>query len=213
METSMAQTESKPWRSRNEIARRALVLLFALVASSPMAVAQERAVNFVQTAASQAISVLGDRSLESTVRRGKFEAIVLSHFDAPTIGRFVVGPYWSHATPDQHERFEKAFERALAAIYTERFYDYDGESLQVQGTHPGDNGSTVVQTTISTPAASKTYDVDWIVSGPAGREKLLDVVIDGVSTSRTTQQDYFSLLRSSGGNLDALTAALLAKAS
>ncbi len=190
-----------------------LLLAIALLALPSAAVAvQDHAAVFVKKAATEAISVLTDSSLSSPVRRGQFQSIILNHFDAAAIARFVVGPYWARATPEQQRHFEQVFQGALASIYTERFYDYDGESLQIKDTRPGETGITVVQTTIETPTGSKSYDVDWMVAGAAGGEKLIDVVIDGVSTSKTTQQDYASVLRSSNGDLDALTAALKSKA-
>jgi phospholipid transport system substrate-binding protein len=191
--------------------RRWLLAIALLSLPAAAAAAQDHAAVFVQKAATEAITVLTDSALSGTARRGRFQSIILTHFDASSIARFVVGPYWSRATPDQQKRFEQVFEGALASIYTERFYDYDGESLQIKGTRPGEAGVAVVQTTIDTPTGTKSYDVQWMVAGPAGGEKLIDVVIDGVSTSKTTQQDYASVLRASNGDLDALTTALKSK--
>jgi phospholipid transport system substrate-binding protein len=103
------------------------------------------------------------------------------------------------------------FEGALANIYTERFFEYDGQSLAVKAVQPGDPGVTVVKTTVATPTGAKSYDVDWMVTGAPGKERFLDVVIDGISTSLLTQQDYASVLDSTKGDLDALTTALKAK--
>lgn len=173
--------------------------------------ATDSAAAFVQKSAIEAIAILSNKATPEAGRREQFRAAILKNFDVPAIGRSTVEPYWAKATPDQQNRFQAIFQGALANIYTERFFDYDGESLQVKATRPDANGATIVQTTIATPTGSKAYDVDWIVAGPPGKEKFLDVVIDGVSTSVTTQQDYASVLRSSNGNLDVLTAALTAK--
>jgi phospholipid transport system substrate-binding protein len=183
----------------------------ALVVSGDLVAATDPAASFVQKAATEAIAVLSNSSLPDQDKRSAFRNVILKNFDTPAIARLVVEPFWVKATSNQQTQFQAVFQGALANIYTERFFDYDGQSLQIKGTHQGPDGGTVVQTTIATPTGSKTYDVDWIVSGPPGKEKFLDVVIDGISTSITTQQDYGSVLRSSNGNLDALTAALKAK--
>jgi phospholipid transport system substrate-binding protein len=211
----MAQTEQAQCLSSDRLRGLATFLTaFLLVLfTQPITAAQgDHASVFVKKAASEAISVLTDPSLSPPLRRGQFRSIILTHFDTSAIGRFVVGRYWSRATPEQQQRFEQTFEGALASIYTERFYDYDGESLQIKGTRLGLDGIAVVQTTIATPTGAKSYDVQWMVAGEPGQEKLVDVVIDGVSTSKTTQQDYASVLRSSNGDLDALTSALQSKA-
>ena len=182
-----------------------------MVTGGAVALAADSASLFVQKSAVQAIAILSNRTLPDAERRLQFRTIILKNFDAPAIGRFVVGPFWAQAKPEQQSRFQAVFEGALANIYIERFFEYDGQSLAVKGTHPGDPGVTVVQTTVATPTGSKSYDVDWMVAGPAGKEKFMDVVIDGISTSILTQQDYASVLGSSKGDLDALTTALKAK--
>jgi phospholipid transport system substrate-binding protein len=189
----------------------AALLVATLLVSGAVAAASDNAAAFVRKSASEAIAILSNGSLPDKERRAQFRRVILETFDAATIGRVVVERYWTQATPDQQGRFQTIFQGALVGIYTERFFEYDGHSLQIKGTRAGTTGSMIVETTIATPTSGKTYDVDWIVTGPAGKEKFLDVVIDGISTSVTTQQDYGSVLRSSNGNLDALTAALKAK--
>ena len=196
------------WRATSLVAA---IVATACLASRAVDAANNHAETFVLKSATAAIAILSNKSLPEKDRRMKFQTIILNNFDVTAIGRIVVEPYWSNAPPDQQTRFQQIFQSALANIYTERFFDYDGESLRVRGTHAGTPGSTIVQTTIATPTGYTTYDVDWVVTGPAGKEKVLDVVIDGVSTSLTTQQDYGSVLRGNNGNLDALTAALIAK--
>ncbi len=188
----------------------ALIAGIAIFGAAAVA-ATNHASAFVQKSAIEAIAILSNGALPADQRRAQFRTVILRNFDVPVISRFVAEPYWTKASPDQQSRFQDIFQSALASIYTERFFDYAGESLQVKGTHVGAEGVTIVQTTIATPTGNKSYDVDWIVTGPAGAEKFLDVVIDGISTNVTTQQDYGSVLRSTNGNLDALTAALKAK--
>lgn len=182
-----------------------------LAVGGAAALAGDPASQFVQKSAVEAIATLSNRSLPDADRRLQFRTIILKNFDAPAIGRFVVGPYWARAKPDQQTRFQAVFEGALANIYTERFFEYDGQSLNVKAVQPGDSGVTVVKTTVATPTGAKSYDVDWMVTGAPGKEKFLDVVIDGISTSLLTQQDYASVLDSTKGDLDALTTALKAK--
>lgn len=190
----------------------AAVSFGALLASGAVVAATSHPALFVQNAATEAIAILSNKSLTDQDRRVQFRAAILKHFDALAIGRLVVEPYWSRSSPEQQSRFQSVFAGALANIYTDRFYDYDGQSLQIKSIQAGAPGTTTVRSTISTPTGNNVYDVDWIVTGPVGREKFLDVVIDGVSTSTTTKQDYGSFLRGANGNLDALTAALKARA-
>lgn len=208
----MAQTNTAAKASGWLLAFAAATSFGALFSGGAVTAAASRPASFVQSAATEAIAILSNKAIADQDRRVQFRTAILKYFDAVAIGQMVVEPYWSRASPEQQSRFQSVFSGALANIYTDRFYDYDGQSLQIKAVQPGAAGTTMVRSTISTPTGSHVYDVDWIVTGPSGREKFLDVVIDGVSTSTTTKQDYGSFLRGANGNLEALTAALKARA-
>lgn len=165
---------------------------------------------YVTSAAIKAINVLSDRSLAAPDRQQRFGQLILSSFDVPEIAKYVLGNRWDAASPEQKARFLKVYRRALVKTYTDKFFDYDGHSLQVIGSAPAEAGS-LVKTTVATPTGSDTYKVDWLITGANGKPQFLDVVIDGVSTNQTTRQDYAAVMRSNGGNLDQLIALLEAK--
>jgi phospholipid transport system substrate-binding protein len=129
---------------------------------------------------------------------------VLETFDSEGIGRHVVAPVWGNATPEQRDRFQAVFKKALINTYIERFFDYDGESLKTVGTRAANEGAVIVQSTVATPSGTDRYNLDWLVVSRDGSQKFFDVVIDGVSTTETTAQDYQSVLRNSGGDFDRL---------
>lgn len=190
-----------------------LFATLAIALAMPVAAAAAPAdpVTFVKVAAQDAIGILNNTQLAGEDRKSRFRAVILKHFDAPAVGQYVLGGYWAKASPDQQSRFQNVFKEALAQIYIERFFDYDGHSLQVIGSKTGDAGATVVQSTVATPTGGTTYNVDWVVLQAGGALSLIDVVIDGVSTMSTTKQDYASVLRSTNGNLDSLTNRLAEK--
>ena len=195
-------------KSERKMRRALLTVTAMLLATMPSTAAIDPAAAFVQKAAAEAIIILQRPSVAEAQRKSDFKAVLLRQFDSLAVAQFVTGPYWATASSAQQKRFEAIFENALARIYTDRFFDYDGNSVQIKSTHPSAGGTTIVQTLVSSPSGGKTYDVDWVVSSGTGTAKLIDVVIDGVSTSMTTKQDYGSFLRTASGNLDALSAAL-----
>lgn len=201
-----------PWLCRSVVVITLLAAVTMIVGNTGFAATTDAASAFVQKTAVKAIDVLSNTSLQQSDRRTHFRKIILKTFDVPAIGRFVLGAYWSKASPDQQKRFLDVFEGALADIYIERFFDYDGHTLKLNGARVAENGATLVQSTVATPTGRKVYSVEWLVTGSAGKELFLDVVIDGVSTTMTTQQDYASVLRATDGNLDELVSRLQAKA-
>lgn len=186
-------------------------LVLALGLQQRQAAARDNpAETYVTTMAVKAINVLSDRSLSAPNRHQRFEELILSSFDAPQIARYVLGSRWDDATDDQKARFLKVYERALVKTYTDKFFDYDGHSLHVIGSQP-DGAGALVKTTVATPTGTDTYKVNWLVTQSNQKQQFFDVVIDGVSTNRTTRQDYAAVLRSNGGDLNQLIALLEAK--
>lgn len=175
------------------------------------AVSPDAATGFVQTVGVRSMGILSDKSAKADDRRQRFAEVILANFDAAGIGRFVLGAHWTKASSAQQQAFLKVFDRALVKTYTDRFFDYDGNSLKVIGTQAGSLESMLIKTTVADPLRGETYKVDWMVIGSDGGEKLFDVIVDGVSTTITIRAEYQSVLAGNGGDLDKLTAALDAK--
>ncbi len=214
MQNAKQNVPRKPASITGAFAAVAIVAVFGLgfgADTAPAAAAASTPFTaFVQAKGAEAIGVLSNASVPEADRRKQFSSIVLQTFDVSLVGQAVLGSYLAKASPDQLARFQAVFKDALAQIYIGRFFDYDGQSLQVKGSRQGDGGTTIVESSVATPTGSNVHNVDWVVSGTSGKERLIDVVVDGVSTNTTTQQDYDSVLRSANGNLDALTARLQA---
>lgn len=200
-------------RARTYATAAAITALFVLgigANTGPAVAASATSTAFVQSKGAEAIGILSNASVPEADRRAKFSNIVLQTFDVAMVGRAVLGSYLTKASPEQLAKFLAVFKDALAQIYVGRFFDYDGQSLQVKGSRQGDGGTTIVESSVATPTGNDVHNVDWVIVGAAGSERLIDVVVDGISTNATTQQDYASVLRSANGNLDTLTAKLQA---
>ena len=130
----------------------------------------------------------------------------------PAIGRFVVGSYWGKANEAQQTQYQAAFKEALVRIYLARLSGYTDQEFKVTGADAATD-SIIVHSTIASATSRESYAVDWHVVETNGKDQLIDVVIDGVSTSMTTKQDYTSVLRSADGNLDVLTSKIAAQKS
>jgi len=173
------------------------------------ALSTNKSVRYVEQTAVRSIRVLADKKISKTARRQKFQKIVITSFDVPAVARYVTGSAWRKSTKQQKIRFTSIFRLALAQIYTARFFKYDAGSLRTRGTKPMKNGFTLVRSVVSTPTKNGHYNVDWLVRDKAGKQRFIDVIIDGISTNKTTKQDYFSVLHANKGNLDMLTDRLL----
>src|SRR5215471_17430004 len=59
------------------------------------------------------------------------EKYLVPHLDIEYSARLVLGKHWRDATPEQRERFEKGFYRALIDNYGSALADFTGDRLKV----------------------------------------------------------------------------------
>jgi phospholipid transport system substrate-binding protein len=132
----------------------------------------------------------------------KIDALVekdlLPHFDTEYAARLVLGTHWRDATPEQRERFIKAFYHSMEANYGKSLVDFTGDRLKVFPTKM-DAGAdrTTVRTEVKRDNGS-TVPVNYSMRrGPDGW-KAWDVVIDGISYVKSFREDFGSEIDQKG---------------
>lgn len=185
-----------------------LVLLTALLTTPAMAtpaLATSAEQTFVQGLGEKALSILADKSVSEGEAKTQFKKMMNENFDLPAIGRFVLGRYWHGATPAQQQEYTTLFNRMVEKIYTDRFSLYSGETFNVTGSRADPSGGdTMVISQVVRPQGPPV-NVEWRVrKGDAGKLKIMDVVVEGVSMSVTQRAEFASVIQRGGGQLDAL---------
>src|SRR5258707_8280915 len=71
-----------------------------------------------------------------------------SKFDMPRISRFVLGRYWTTASDQDKQNFQKLFEDYVVRAYAARFSQYSGEQVKVIGARPESETVTLVTSQI-----------------------------------------------------------------
>ncbi len=190
----------------NRLIGAAFLMLAALCSVRPaLADAADPASHFIADLGSRAIGILSDKSLATEDRRQQFHVIFVNHFDVPAIGKFVLGRYGRSATPEQMDAYQQVFQDYVVSTYNTRLTSYAGQTLDVIGSTPGEEGRTIVKSRINQPAAgTPPIQVDWVVTGAEGGFKIIDVVIGGVSMALTQRSEFGSVIQSGGGTVDAL---------
>ncbi len=183
-------------------------LTLMLFAVSPPAAAQaESPSEFVATLGDEAIRMLVEEGLSHDERIANFRELLIEGFDVPLIGRFVLGVHWRRASPGQRTEYADLFEKFLVQSYAARLGQYGGESLKVKATRAGGQKDTIVSTEILQPGRSPVK-VDWRVRTGAANHKVVDVIVEGISMVITQRDEFSSVIRRSGGNVEGLLAKL-----
>lgn len=177
------------------------------VAVSATAAQQENAKLFISGMGDKAISFLSNDSLSQNQKEKEFQKLLTRHFDMGTIGRFASGKNWRSATSVQQKEYLNLFEDLVVRVYAGRFNEYQGEGFDVTGVKPSGKKDMLV-TSYIVPNGGSKVQVDWRVRNKNGQNKIIDVIIEGVSMSLTQRSDFSSVIQRGGGDFEVLLAHL-----
>lgn len=163
----------------------------------------EGAKNFISGVSKRGIDFLSNEKLSKAQRKQEFRQLLKSSFDIKTIGRFSLGRYWKVATPAQQKEYLGLFEEMIIDVYSQRFDEYQGQSVNVVDSKEEGNGDFFVFTEI-VPENGPKFKVTWRVRFRDGQYKIVDVIVEGVSMALTQRSDFSSVIQRGGGNVSVL---------
>lgn len=167
----------------------------------------DNAQDFIVELANEAIDFLADAEITPEQRKTKFDRFLNSKFDIDKIGRFAMGRSWRSATPAQQKAYVKLFNKRLVEVYSRRFSEYNGQTLEIVTSKHQGKQDVIVESLIPQPNGS-TVRLDWRVRYEDGRYKVIDVIVEGVSMAVTQRSDFASVIQRGGGDIEVLLAHL-----
>lgn len=181
-----------------------MVLLASTLATSALATAPAEQ-TFVQGLGEKALSILANKSVTKEQANATFKQMLNDNFDLPAIGRFVLGRYWNVATPVEQQEYMQLFNRMVEKIYLDRFGLYSGEGFNVTGMRPDAQGTDKMVTSQVVRPQGPPVNVEWRVrDAGAGKFKIVDVIVEGVSMSVTQRAEFSSVIQRGGGTVESL---------
>jgi phospholipid transport system substrate-binding protein len=177
----------------------------AAAASSP-AQAQS-AGQFIQGIADNALNSIAGKRLSNDETTERFRTLLRQAFDLKSIGRYVLGPYYNSATPEQREDYQTAFENMIVDAYALRFRDYSGGSLKT-GREIPQGKDTLVESQIDQGNGAPPINVTWRIRAEGGGYKIIDVAVEGVSMGQTERSEFSAYIERNGGKIQPLIDAI-----
>jgi phospholipid transport system substrate-binding protein len=198
------------------ISRRKTILSFliacALALSAtpdrPLAAPSDGVREFIKVLSDEAVAVIADRSMDEKKRMRELHRLFVLGFDTRTIGRFVLGRHWRAANENQRGEYLRLFEDFVVRSYAHRLGEYAGERLVVKGVRVAGGGDDFFVSSEIVRSSGPALRVDWRVRPRDKGYKIVDVIVEGVSMLITQRDEFASVIRSSGGDLEGLLVAL-----
>lgn len=185
----------------------AFIALSAIFFASPSYAAdssEQEAVNFVKSTAERGLSFLSKPDSTMDEKKEEFRKLLGGSFDMDTIARFSLGRYWNTASANQQKEYTALFRKMVVNVYAQRFGEYKGQKFEVKSARPVGNGDFLVTSVIVPVDGGDNIQVDWRVRNKGGTNKIVDVLVAGVSMGVTQRADFASVIQQGGGKIDSL---------
>ncbi|MFC4273218.1 phospholipid-binding protein MlaC [Sneathiella chungangensis] len=164
---------------------------------------EQAALALVKNIGDEAVKTLADTSLSEKQKQEHFEKFLDNSFDMPRIGRFVLGQYWRDASSEQQTEFLKVFRDFMVASYSEKIGSYSGENLEIKDATSLNDKESLVHSVITRPNGPP-IKLDWRVRDTGNGEKIVDVIIEGISMAQTHRSEFASVISQPGMGVDGL---------
>lgn len=198
-------SSAAPWhRGRASRWLAAAMLLLAATAAALFTAAPARAAaeasdpqGFVERLGGEVVGILKAPDVKPSDRQRRFQTLFVQTFDAPTIGRFVLGQYWQRTSEDQRRSYLELFSDYVAAIYAVQFSHYEGQTFKTTGIQPVADGDSAVEAEIER-SGKPPIKVTFRVRREGDALKIVDVMVEGVSLIVTKRDEFASVLGREG---------------
>lgn len=149
--------------------------------------------------ADDALAVLTDEAMDEQSRQQAFRDVLRRGFDVEAVSRFVLGRYWRQASEEERAAFARLFEDYIVTTYAVRLANYRAGMFEVLGARELDRPQHALVQSEIRPSAGPSVRVDWRMHENAGRWRVTDILVEGVSMAVAQRAEFASVIRRDGG--------------
>ncbi len=162
---------------------------------------------FIQTLADRAVASLAGDKISSDEQQKRFRKLLNDNFDVRLLGKWSLGRHWRKATKAERTEYLNQFEEFIVATYSKQFRKLTTEKISVSSASSRDSRLAIVHSRLLRDE-QKAVRIDWRVSYPGGKYRIVDIIVEGISMAQTQRSEFGSVIRQNGGEVSGLIAAL-----
>ena len=200
----MKFTQFKKWFSVMAFAVTALfVTQTARAETSPYVLMQQASDKLFADIKNNQVKIKKDPNYLRTIVRND----LLPYVQVNYAGSLVLGSHFKSTTPEQREKFFKAFSDFIEQAYAQVLTAYTDQNIQIEpAKEVGDKNLVSIRVNIVQNGGQAPIKLDfkWRKNSKTGEWQAYDMVAEGVSMVVTKQNEWSGILRQQG--IEALTA-------
>lgn len=189
-----------------------LVLIAAIFAYGNLTFAHEQEVlNFSTNIADNIISIVNNKKSSEGAKKQQILSIIKKDFDVTWMSRFALGKSYRELSQNQKEKYTELYTHYLLANYFPILMKYEDESYKVTKINKANNNGYDVDIQVDRKNAQPILIRYHIKKSKDAKYKVVDMVVEGVSTILSQRSEFSHILQNSG--IDGLMQTLQHKSS
>ena len=160
--------------------------------------------SFVQETADRASEALNKRQSKEE-KMEILKTIAKETVDIRGIGFYSLGKHRKNMTNQEKEKYLDIFEKYFLKSFSSRLAEFTDPRIRVDSQKKLNDKYTMVSSTLIATDDKPEVQVDWrVVTKDPDKPLIIDLIIEGVSLAKVQKQEFYSIIQSNDGDINAL---------
>ena len=160
--------------------------------------------DFVQQTVDKAAKAL-EKNLSKDLKISKLKVIALKTVDIRGIGFYSLGKHRKKMSDQKKEEYLEVFTKYFLKTFASRLAQYSDPKILVNSQKKLNDKYTMVSSVLIATEDKPEVKVDWrVVTKDPDNPLIIDVIIEGVSLAKVQKQEFYSIIQSNDGDINAL---------
>mgnify|MGYP001331875233 FL=1 len=160
--------------------------------------------DFVQQTVDKAAKAL-DQNLSKDLKISKLKVIALNTVDIKGMGFYSLGKYRKTINEQKKTEYLEIFTKYFLKTFASRLAQYSDPKIVVKSQKKINDKYTMVSSMLIATDDKPEVKIDWrVVTKDTNKPLIIDVVIEGVSLAKVQKEEFYSIIQSNDGDINAL---------
>ena len=160
--------------------------------------------SFVQETADRASEALNKRQSKEK-KMEILKTIAKENVDIKGIGFYSLGKHRKNMSDQKKEEYLDIFEKYFLKSFSSRLAEYNDPRIRVDSQKKLNDKYTMVSSTLLATDKKPKIKIDWrVITKNPNKPLIIDIVIEGVSLAKVQKEEFYSIIQSNDGDMNAL---------
>ena len=146
-----------------------------------------------------------DQNLSKDLKISKLKVIALKSVDIKGIGFYSLGKYRKSISDQKKKEYLDIFTKYFLKTFSSRLAQYSDPKIIVNSQKKLNDKYTMVSSTLIATDDKPEVKVDWrVITKDPSNPLIIDLIIEGVSLAKVQKEEFYSIIQSNDGDINAL---------